>query len=61
MLIKRLFCFIVGHKHIQENDIEEWCDGSITIQECCNTCGCLLKHYTNYDMSDETIIHYKKK
>lgn len=56
-LFKLLWCKIFGHKYSQENNIEEWCDGSITIQECCDRCGCLLKHYTHYDMSNETITY----
>lgn len=61
MLLKRLICFFIGHKHIQQNDIEEFFDDATTVQECCERCKCLLSHYTYYGMTNETDIHYIRK
>lgn len=60
-MLKRIICLFVGHKHDPSKDIEEWMDGSITVQECCGRCGAVLTHFTRYGMSNETDIHYIRK
>jgi len=57
MLLKSLKCIVSGHVSIESGDIVEQMDDACTVQEVCDRCRKLLRHYTIYYMTNQIIEH----